>query len=143
MWLFHNGQARVAGILLVIALGYLWEASSMPRGTPSMPGPALFPIAVGTLITLLSLTLLFQLSREKGGEEMRVLPAGERGKRVVGLWLALGAYAVLVTTLGHMLLTGLVSVVILRLLGMRHWWSIVLLAVGLAVGSYYLFAVLF
>jgi putative tricarboxylic transport membrane protein len=115
----------------------------MPLGTSALPGPGLFPITVGIVVALLSVALLFQAARERDGQKPVIIPAGEPGKRVVGVWLALAAYAVLVNTLGHALLTGVISVVILRLLGMRRWGIVILLAAVLAVGSYYLFAVVF
>ncbi len=143
MHLFHSGQAKLAGILLVVALGHLWEASKMPLGTPALPGPGLFPITVGVVVSLLSLTLLLQAARQPARQQASIIPAGEPGRRVAGVWLALAAYALLVGTLGHALLTGVVSIVILRLLGMRRWWVIFLLAAALAAGSYYLFVVVF
>ena len=108
MQMLRSGQARLAGILLVVALGHLWEASKMPLGTPALPGPGLFPITVGVVVSLLSLTLLLQAARQRGGQEPALTPAGEPGRRVVGVWLALATYVVFVGTLGHALLTGMI-----------------------------------
>jgi hypothetical protein len=143
MRLLRNAQARLAGLLLVVAAGYLWMATRMPLGTPALPGPGPFPIAVGAVVALLSLGLLFQTVREQRDERPAIIPAGEPGRRVVGVWLAVAAYAGLVTTVGHTLLTGAVAVAILRLLGMRRWGTILVLAAGLALGSHYLFVVVF
>lgn len=139
--LFRRGQAKLAVVMLIVALGHLWVASRMPLGVPAEPGPAPFPVAVGVTVSLLSLALLLQAARERGGLEQVIFPAGEAGKRVVGIWLALATYVVFVGTLGHALLTGIVSVAILHLLGMRRWWVVILLAVALAIGTHYLFVV--
>jgi hypothetical protein len=143
MQLLRNPQALLAGLLLVIAGGYLWVASRMPMGSPALPGPGLFPMAVGVIVAALSLALLLQTARERVERRPVLLPAGEPEKRVVGVWLAVAAYAGLVTTVGHTLLTGAVAVAILRLLGMRRWGIVLGLAAALALGTHYLFVVLF
>jgi putative tricarboxylic transport membrane protein len=143
MRLLRNPQALLAGLLLVVAAGYLWMATRMPLGTPALPGPGPFPIAVGAIVAALSLALLLQTARERVDREPVLLPAGEPGRRVVGVWLAVAAYAGLVTTVGHTLMTGLISVAILRLLGMRRWGIVLGLAAGLALSTHYLFVVVF
>jgi putative tricarboxylic transport membrane protein len=137
MRLLRNPQALLAGLLLVVAAGYLWMATRMPLGTPALPGPGPFPIAVGAIVAALSLALLLQTARERVDREPVLLPAGEPGRRVVGVWLAVAAYAGLVTTVGHTLMTGL------SLLGMRRGGIVLGLAAGLALSTHYLFVVVF
>ena len=143
MGLAWNRQAIVALCSLLVAVGYLWEALRMPLGTMISPGPGLVPILVGLLIAVLSLALLAQvwLGKEKGQDPV-ILPAGAPGRRVVGVWIGLLAYAMLVNVLGHLLMAAVLSTGCLRILGMRRWRDAILLSMFLSVASFYLFAVL-
>jgi hypothetical protein len=138
-----NRQAIVALCSLLVAVGYLWEALRMPLGTMVSPGPGLVPILVGLLIAVLSLALLTQVWLGKEiGQDPVILPAGAPGRRVVGVWIGLLAYAMLVNALGHLLMAAILCTACLRLLGMRRWRNAILLSVFFSVASFYLFAVL-
>lgn len=143
MGLPQNARRRLLGLLLVLTLGYLAAAVRMPIGNFSSPGPGFFPVVVGVLVAALSGALLLQAEPRSGpGTAPAVFPSGAAATRVVGVWLAVAAYAALVSTLGHALLATLVSVAILRVLGMRRWRDALLLAALLAGGSYLAFTLL-
>ncbi len=139
----RSSKAWLTIFLLVVSLAWIWHARSMPWGSPVSPGPAVFPAAIGILVASLCLILLLtEGEKEKEAEVAHLVPSGEAGKRVVKIFLAIGAYPVLAGLLGHPVVAALVSLVILRSLGMRRWWATILLAIGFALGSHYLFAVL-
>jgi hypothetical protein len=138
-----NGHAVVALCGLLVAAGYLWEAFRMPLGSKASPGPGLVPILVGLLLAALALVLLAQAWCGKGeGQDSAILPPGAAGRRVVGVWMALLTYALLVNVLGHLLMTAVLSAGCLRILGMRRWRNAILLSLFFSAASFYLFAVL-
>ena len=54
----RNGDLTIAVLLLAIATFFLWGASRMPAGTFAVPGPAIMPFVLGTLLAATAAALI-------------------------------------------------------------------------------------
>jgi len=56
---FRAGETSVLIALCVLGMLVIWAGREMPAGTLALPGPGFFPIALGTLLALVSFASLF------------------------------------------------------------------------------------
>lgn len=54
----RNGDLTIAVLLLAVAAFFIWGALRMPAGTFSVPGPAIVPLILGTLLGATALILI-------------------------------------------------------------------------------------
>lgn len=127
-----------ASLFLLLGVLYLADAVSMPVGTARAPGAGLFPLAVGGLILACALALPFV-----GTNAAPVAwPAWSELRRVGTATAALVGFCLALPWTGYLLPTAAVLAVTIRLFGGRSWRGATAVSVGLALASYYLFAVL-
>ena len=139
---------RWLGLVLVLfALAWSWiVVTTIPPGWEGEPGPRGFPLLLGVALGALGLYLgtsaLF--SRAGPDDEERIEPVSRSEVRTVGLTIGIFvAYAFLLDKLGFLLATPVAVVLALRLVaGQRSWPGVLLVAVGLTIGSYLVFGVL-
>ena len=121
--LFIGGWAIVGGIKLHL-------------GTVSEPQPGFFPFWGGVVLAGLSGILLFQAlsGRSKGAEAFGAI------WRPLIMIIGLIVYVAVLDTLGYVIATIVLSVILLRVLGTRKWWVLAVAGLIIAFGSYILFA---
>jgi putative tricarboxylic transport membrane protein len=135
--------------LLLLAIVWTWiVVTTLPSAeVEGEAGPRGFPLLLGLALGALGLYLSISgfLGRaEGGGDEVRVAPVTGREARIVGLtFVLLVAYAFLLDKIGFLVATPLMLVAALWLLvGEHSWVKILLITVGLTLGTYLVFGVL-
>ena len=122
-------------IILLLGIGYLWEAFAMQVVSIGDPlGPKAFPIFLGALMSLLGISLL--IKPEKGAN------ARLFGKTSLGAIILAGILAVYgfgIEWIGYPIATVIFLLVATRILGERSWITGILLSVGLSIGVFALF----
>lgn len=129
----------VAGGALVIALG-----RRLDFGAWNNPGPGMMPVLLGVFLAGLSAALWIMSRRRAGGAAVPGESpwAGAHWRPVVSTLAVLLAYAVLLDTLGYVIATFLVLIVLLRALEPPRWSTTVLTAAVVTAASYGLFVTL-
>ena len=130
--------AIAALAFLAVAVAYGIEASGLVRGTMATPGPGLFPLFVITpLLVVGSVGLLAAARTEQGYVHW---PGTAGWARVAIVTAAAAGYVVAAPALGHALVTGLLTVVLLSVFGLYGLVTRLAVAVVIAVGSDLLFS---
>jgi hypothetical protein len=62
------GEAIVALALLASGLFFMWYAALLPFGRVGLPGPGFFPFALGSVLALLALAILYAAWRAPGDD---------------------------------------------------------------------------
>lgn len=129
---------RVAAlVLLVLAVGFLWEASRYPFGSPTAPGPGFLPMTLGTAFLVLAALLAIR----PGAPPEHVLPPDRDGAvRIAATILLLGLAIALLDRLGF-LVCGTLLMLSLLLVVDRRWIRAVILAPSATVAVYLVFKV--
>lgn len=133
-------RARVEGlVLLVLALGYLWQARAIPSlyQMPGVPGPTAFPTIVGLVLAACGAWRLVRgAGREEPPGEAGAAPAAEgggllaRSGRFYATWAVLLAYLALMPVLGFPVATVPVLAALFVLLGERRPAVVAALSLG-------------
>jgi len=136
-------RAVVLVALVAFAFGcaYLAGALHYGRGTLAQPGPGIFPLCIAALVLIGAVGTALQAMR---GEDDAApeWPVGVAAIRVLGLAVTVTGYTVLLPFLGHLLAGGLLTLIALRIMGLRPFWWSLTLAILLTGVSYYLFTIL-
>ena len=129
-------------------------------GTINEIGTGFFPLSLGILLMVLSSVYLAQIVlrlrkvalKEKTQGSPEVAPAaigaktsifskiGRPAVNVIALAGSMIFFALFLNTLGYPLCTFLMLIVLLRVLGLKNWIAILIIAVISAAGSWLLFA---
>jgi len=123
-------NSRTAGLtaavmFLAIGAGQLYMALDLPRGTLAEPGPGVFPLLVGALMSAASLACLLPAIIERGPIEFDLRTSMARPAALVA---ALAAFLLLLPRVGFILPSLLLQVVTLQVFGMRGVWRRVAVA---------------
>lgn len=146
-------RARFAVTLLFLGVGLLalWQAKGLPFGTISFVRAGFFPKVFGALVVILSVLVLGELLRARRKRSVEATPAEtdappqnqdepRHGGRVALMSGVFFLYPVLAVTTGHLV----ASVVSLWaagfLLGVRNPWKLGLMAISVALVTWYIFA---
>ena len=122
--------------LLAIALATFLEISRIPIGTPGKPQMGFYPLILTALLTILSLTLLWETLKEEK-EKKRNVHEGWGGLKKVGLTIAaLVAFAFLLKPLGYLLSIFLLIAFLLRAIEPQRWWKVIVVAFLCSVVSF-------
>lgn len=126
--------------LLALAAFILFEVSKLPFGSFRVPQTAFFPTILSLLLLIFSLILLVQALRAK--ETLRgPEPIATDGWVRIGATLAtMLAFALVLETLGFLLSTFVLMVLLLRAIEAQPWRVVVGVALSTALISYFLFA---
>ena len=127
---------RVAGGgLALFALLVLWESRKYPLGSLHTPGPAYMPVVLAALLLLFGVLLL---ATGAGGERLAGLGWGEL--RHAAAILGTCAFAALaLERLGYRLTVLVAILVLVGVIERRRPVVAVAVAVGMSLGSFYLF----
>ncbi|MDP3910912.1 MAG: tripartite tricarboxylate transporter TctB family protein [Gemmatimonadales bacterium] len=125
----------VLGVLVVVA------ALRMPLGAWSSPGPAFLPVGAGVLLVVLCLAYGINAWRNTEPEYSRKPSPWviEHWRRAVSVMFALLVYALLLDTLGYLVATFLLMVVLLRVLEPPGWPMTFLAATLITAVTYIVF----
>ncbi len=130
------GNVIASLLFLLIGVGVTIGALKLRVGTPVRPQPGFFPFVAGMIVIGLSSVLMVQgwLGRGKKAE-----PFGEIW-RPACLVAGIAVYVAILDPLGFALATIFISVVILRILGVKSWRVLGVSSLILSFGTYFLFA---
>ncbi len=116
-------------VLLGIALATFLEISSVPIGTAKRPEMGFYPLILASLLTILSISLLWETLKEKK-EKGTPASKGRSGLRKVGLTLgALLAFAFLLKPLGYTPTMFLLVAFLMRAIEPQRWWKVIMVSV--------------
>lgn len=125
----------VAGGMLVIALG-----RRLDFGAWNNPGPGMMPVLLGVFLAGLSAALWIMAARRERSAAAAAGPwSAARVWPVISTLAVLLAYAALLDTLGYVVATFLVLIVLLRVLEPPRWSTTVLSAAVVTAASYGVF----
>ena len=133
-----KGDVIAAGSVLALALVAVHESSKLPAGTVHAPGPGFFPWWTSLALLVLAGVLLIQTLVSRAAPETGQARGGV--VRVAALLAVLGAYAVGLEPAGYPLCTFLLVLFMLRVIAVYRCPIALALAVGVAGGSYVVFA---
>jgi putative tricarboxylic transport membrane protein len=122
-------------ILLFVGVWAIIGGMKLHLGKFSEPQPGFFPFWGGVVLAVLSGVLLFQAlsGRSKGTEAFGAL------WRPMIMIIGLIAYVAILNSLGYIIATIVLSIVLLRVLGTKRSWVLALAALIIAFGTYILF----
>ena len=140
-------------VLLGISAWAIIGGLILHLGKVSEPQPGFFPFWGGVVLALLSGLLLLQAwagpcRAGRAGRAAKAGKAGGAGKtgesfgtiwRPMIVIIGLVAYVALLNTLGYLIATIVLSIVLLRVLGTKRSWVLALAALSIAFGSYIVF----
>lgn len=133
------GRIVLGAISLFVSVGYLIMAAGMPQGSPSQPGPGMWPIAVGAAWVVISLFVILEavFSREVSGDID--VPRGRQLRDVLLFLGATAALIVLLPILGLYISASLYAVAVIKFLSTLPWWRVVLYGVIIGVSISWIF----
>jgi putative tricarboxylic transport membrane protein len=135
-------DSRACGLILLgIAIAACWGASRHVVGTLSSPGPGLFPLILGAVLGVLSLTIMVQDRKARMAAASSVIQEKllTFSKEILYVLLALVAFGILFVPMGFVVTTFLVFAYLSRFVIKQKWYAAVGTAAVLAVGAYVIF----
>lgn len=134
-----NAQALAAAFWLAFAAFLIVAGRELGVGTASEPGSGFLIVWGGALIGLFA-AWLFVESLKGGRETLASLWAGTRGDKVLVVTVALVAYALLLTSLGFLLATPLLMLLLLRAVDPVPWGRAIAVALGSTLAVWWILA---
>src|SRR3990170_2755983 len=114
----RNWDNIIASLLFfIIGVGVVIGALKLRVGTPVKPQPGFFPFVAGVIVIGLSSVLMIQ-AWLGGGKKAE--PFGEIWRPAL-LVVGIAVYVAILDPLGYALSTMFISLVILRILGVKSW----------------------
>ena len=134
----RNGYLVMGGIGLFFAAGYLGMSFQLPFGKIDRPGAGLFPVIVGVMLMLASLTTMWEGWQLDKAEQVD-LPAGAARKRLLSLISLLFGYFLALPWLGQIISSTLFCALLLRVLSHLRWPRIVAYSLAMSIALYVVF----
>lgn len=126
-------------LLIFLGIGVIIESIRLKVGTPLMPQPGFFPFLGGFLLAGLSVALLVHGWRGRGKESLKTGESFGEWRRPAILVAGMCVYTAVLESLGFVLPTLIIAILILRVLGVKSWKVLIVSSLGLSVGTYILF----
>jgi len=133
-----------SGIALsILSAGMISAALRLPYGNLHNPGPGFFPLWLGLILGGMSIALFVQTTRGKESERTlkEILEEDVRWGKVLLVLGALILYGFLMDTIGFLIVTFLLMIVLLRFIEPQPWKVVIGWALAGSVGSYLIFEV--
>lgn len=130
----------VGGAALLVLAALAWVAGrGLPLGALSQPGAGFFPRILTLLLAALALVLLVRGLARPGVAFTEPWTDRSTRRRLVLMTGALVFYVAAVGTLGYLVTTAALFVVMVRWVGGRGWAHALIVAVLCSAGSWYVF----
>jgi putative tricarboxylic transport membrane protein len=128
---------------LFLSVYIAFECYRLGLGTWHEPGPGYFPFGATVLLGGMALSVFIKsLRRSAAPKQGPPLEQKSRRLNVVLVLIAMGLYSFFLNTIGFVLCTFLIVFFFVKVIALQRWKSSILMAIGMAVGSYLLFSVL-
>lgn len=134
----RTGYIAIGGVGVALGAAYLGLAQELSVGTLDQPGAAVFPIAVGGLMILVSLASIWEGWKLDRSEQVE-FPTGADLKRLLGLVVLLLGYFVALPWLGQLLASAVFGAMLIRLLSDGGWTRSIVSGTVMAVVLYAVF----
>lgn len=140
------GELASSLVLILIGVVYLVQGSSYPWERLANPGPGFFPAVIGAIFlagaAVLCISSFFHGRKEPANTCAGAHSQPDAGYRKLWLLLALlGAYLLTLDRAGYLINSFLLMLFSARLMGARRLGPILLLAIGMTLGTYLVFEV--
>ncbi len=117
-------NSRTAGLaaavlFLSVGVGHVYMALALPQGTLAEPGPGVFPLLVGSLMSAASLSTLLQAIRESDPVDLDLRAVTARPAVLAAAFIV---FLVLLPRVGFILPSLILQMVTLQVFGMRGMW---------------------
>jgi putative tricarboxylic transport membrane protein len=117
-------SAAFGAVMLVGAVLVIVDAVRLPKTSEAI-GPAAVPLPVGVLLGIVGAALLVQARTELGTASRETTWQPRAGLRLLGMLVALVAFAVLLPVLGYVVSSAALFVAAATLLGAPRFWRTV------------------
>ncbi len=120
---------------MVCAACYLGLSLQLPQGRLDQPGPGVFPIVVGVLLTLASLVTIWegwQLDRR----EQIAMPVGSDLRRLLGLIALLFGFLIAMPIVGYIVSSALFCILLMRILSDLSWPRVLAYSLAMCAALY-------
>ncbi|MCU1412397.1 MAG: hypothetical protein JWR04_3104 [Rhodoglobus sp.] len=136
----RQGRLILGVLLLLVAVGYTYQAFQIPPGALDRPGAGFFPRIVGFVAIAIMLILILEsvFSTQKTEDDLE-LPQGEKLRLVIIFFFGTLAFVLLLPILGQYITGAVYSVAMIKFLGKTPWWRAVLWGVVLSAGIAFIF----
>lgn len=139
-WRMSKSSAISSIILIAFALAAWLEAVKLPFGKVSAPGAGFFPAVLAALLLGISLLVFFDALRERTRRRDDSEPL--TWKKILPVLGLLLFFALLLETLGYLVITVLFLSFALRAVERQSWTSTAFVSLIASVGSYMIFKLL-
>jgi len=134
----RKGYLAVGAGGLVLSAAYLGASARLPVGELARPGAAVFPLLVGFLLVIGSLSTLWEGLRTSTAEQVE-LPAGRDRLRLLVLLAALFVYIVALPFLGQLIASALFLILLMRVLSDVGWPRVIVYSLIISATLYFVF----
>jgi len=138
-----NRQEQISSLIcllfgLFIIMGSI---SSLKIGTLKDPGPGLFPLIAGIILSLFSVAILLSATFSKAGERRKIseLWSGQNWMKTCYLIAALLVYSLMLELIGYLITTILLLIFMFKVLGGQNWKLAGAISIIVSAISYLLF----
>ena len=129
------------GLILAGLAGLIFfEASRLAFGSIRVPRTGFFPSILAILLLFFSIALLVQTRRQPESESREEPIQSDAWIRISATLATMLGFALVLETLGFLLSTFIVMLLLLRAIEPQKWSRVIALALVIALVSYFLFA---
>lgn len=134
----RKGYLAVGGAGLLLSAGCLGASARLPFGELARPGAGVFPLLVGVLLVIGSLSTLWEGLRTAPVEQVE-LPAGRDRLRLLVLLAALFVYIIALPWLGQLVASALFLILLMRVLSDVAWPRVIVYSLIISATLYAVF----
>lgn len=134
----RKGYLAVGAAGLLLSAAYLGASVRLPIGELARPGAGVFPLLVGVLLVIGSLSTLWEGLRTSTAEQVE-LPAGRDRLRLLVLLAALFVYIIALPWLGQLIASALFLILLMRVLSDVAWPRVIVYSLIISATLYFIF----